>query len=124
MSHKNVVFEENEKSESLANYVLNLFGDVDTPEVEEISTPNVKSMNPKVRKAKAVQLSLNSKLAGGKITGSKVLCDSIVKLKSKDGWVQINAKASNDKNITGWIHNIYLKKFNLQCKKATQISLL
>jgi len=123
-SATNVVFEKNKKDETLADYVLNLFGDVDTPEVEEIKKKKIDGPSKKVSKIKSAEMSLNTDLAGGRLIKFIVLCGTTATVQTKDGWVRITAQASNKKKVEGWVHLIYLNKFKMQCKKATQISLL
>ena len=123
-STTNVVFEKDKKDETFADYVLNLFGDVDAPEVEEIKKENNNDTPKKVSKIKSAEMSLNTELAGGRLVRANVLCGTTSIVQSKDGWVRITAQASNKKKVEGWVHLIYLNKFKMQCKKATQISLL
>jgi outer membrane protein TolC len=64
-----------------------------------------------------VVVSLHENLASGRIIKSKISCGRVVKIKEKDKWVKIHAKLLNDGSIVGWLHLIYLEKFQLQCKK-------
>jgi outer membrane protein TolC len=67
----------------------------------------------------SVDISLNENLAGGRIAKSRILCGSVAKIKEKKEWVKIQAKALSSEAVVGWLHIIYLQKFQIQCKNLS-----
>ncbi len=67
----------------------------------------------------SVTVSLNENRAGGRLSGTDVLCGTISTLGSDRGWVKISAEASDERKVEGWLHEVYATMLASKCGTST-----
>ena len=66
-----------------------------------------------------VTVSLNGKRAGGRLSGTEVLCGTISTLGADRGWVKISAEASDERKVEGWLHEVYATMLASKCSTSS-----
>ena len=70
---------------------------------------------------KEVTVALSYSRGGTSFTRENVLCGTISRLDSSEGWVKISAKASDKayplRNVSGWLHKVYDTKLMGECAR-------
>ncbi len=89
------------------------------PEVAEVPAvgPDVVSVEePDMHPSEtSVTVSLNENRAGGRLSGTDVLCGTISTLGADRGWVKISAEASDERKVEGWLHKVYANMLTSKC---------
>ena len=66
----------------------------------------------------SVTVSLNENRAGGRLSGTDVLCGTISTLGADRGWVKISAEASDERKVEGWLHEVYANMLASKCSTS------
>ena len=67
----------------------------------------------------SVTVSLNENRAGGRLSGTDILCKTISTLGSDRGWIRISAKAPDERKVEGWLHKVYANMLASKCSIST-----
>ena len=79
------------------------------PEIVFVEEPDMHPLKT------SVTVSLNENWAGGRLSDTDILCDTISTLNLDRGWVKISAEAADERKVEGWLHEIYATTLASKC---------